>query len=1217
MYFLNLKRKDGYKTCLFYHNLLFVLRNSLFMFISLHNHSHYSLLDGLPKIGGYVKKAQEFGQHSLALTDHGTMYGVIEFYQKCTKAGIKPIIGCEMYLAPRALHLKHPGLDDKARHLLLLAKNYEGYKNLIYLSTVAHLDGFYYKPRIDKKILRKKSSGLIATSACLNGEIPKALMNNQWEKAVALVKEYQDIFGQENFYLELEYIGEFEDQIKTNLKLKELSQATNASLVAARDTHYLNDEDKIAQDVLVCVQTGKTLTDTKRLNMTGVDLSYIHPDLMTKIFIDTPEAIKNTELIAEKCNLELTLGKWHFPQVELPNNTTAEQQLINIAENGFKKKFPNPTEEEKKRLAYELQIINQKGYAAYFLIVSDLIKWARSADIVTTTRGSCAGSLVGYVTDITTLNPLAFGLPFERFLNPFRPSLPDIDMDFADNRRDEVIAYAKKKYGYDKVANIATFGTMMARGAVRDVTRVLDLPYEFGDKISKMIPFGAQGFPMTIDKALREVPELKNIYETNADAKKVLDLAKKVEGCARHVSIHAAGVVISPTPLTDFTPLQKDPKGQRNIITQYEMHAVEDAGLVKMDFLGIRNLSILGDAVKIIAQTKNIKIELDKIPLNDQKTFQYISLGHTFGMFQLGGTGMTKWLMELKPTNIKEIMAMIALFRPGPMESIPEYIARKQGKKTITYLDKKLETILKDTYGVVTYQDDLLLIAIDIAGYNWETVDKFRKAVGKKIPELMAEQEKILIEGCQKVSGWTKEKAEALWQLFDPFKGYGFNKAHAASYALVAYSTAYLKAHYPAEFMTAVMTAESEDIEKIAEAVQECQKIGIKVLSPDVNFSEPNFAYINDQEIRFGFLAIKNLGADIAQTIITERKKNGAYQSLADFLSRVETKNLNKKSLEALTKSGALDSLAERALILANTEQLLNFVRSKQKQKNNGQISLFGSLTEEKKIPELSLNSTVPADLKQRLAWEKELLGLYISGHPFAEMSELIKNYITCNCLEAKNQIGQLARVAGVILKIQKITTKAGEPMLFAIVGDLMADVEIVVFPKILKSNPDIWQEDNQVLIIGTVSEKDDKIKILAEKIYLLEKEKLSTLNEQMPTDWQNATNRKNYTNGNGFNNNYNNNHTKNNPIPTGNLEVAQSPKITKIWITLPKFFNSNIHSKLKNVFEEFQGPIPVYLNIYQSGSLRKIETDFKISYSEKSRLKLEEIVGNGNIKIE
>ena len=1183
------------------------------MFISLHNHSHYSLLDGLPKIDDYIKKAQEYSMPALALTDHGTMYGVIEFYQKCVKAGIKPIIGCEMYMAPRDLHLKHAGIDEKTRHLILWAKNYEGYKNLIYLSTVAHLDGFYYRPRIDKKILRKKSNGLIATSACLNGEIPKALLNKKQETALALVKEYQEIFGPENFYLELEYIGEVAEQIEANQKLYELSKITGAPIIAARDTHYINDEDKIAQDVLLCVQIGKTLADQKRLNMTGADLSFIKPELMAEKFKDWPEAIANTEIVAEKCQLKLTLGQWQFPKVELPDNITAEQQLINITKAGFKNKFPEPTEEEKTRLNYELEIINQKGYAPYFLIVSDLIKWARSHEIVTTTRGSCAGSLVGYATDITTLNPLDYGLPFERFLNPFRPSLPDIDMDFADNRRDEVVEYARHKYGHDKVANIATFGTMMARGSVRDVNRVLGLPYEFGDKIAKMIPFGAQGFPMTIDRALKEVPELKNIYETNAQAKEVLDLAKKVEGCARHISIHAAGVVISPTLLTDFTPLQKDPKGQRNIITQYEMHAVEEAGLVKMDFLGIRNLSILGNAVAIIEKTKNIKIILEKLPLDDKKTFQYIAAGHTFGMFQLGGSGMTKWLTQLKPTSVKEIMAMVALFRPGPMESIPEFIDRKQGRKPITYLDPKLEPILKDTYGVITYQDDLLLIAINIAGYNWETVDKFRKAVGKKIPELMAEQEKIFINGCQKHSGWSLEKAQKLWELFDPFKGYGFNKAHAASYALVAYQTAYLKAHYPAEFMTAVMTAEAEDMEKIAEAVEECRKIGLKVLPPDVNFSQPDFTYINDQEIRFGLLAIKNLGEEIANTIIAERKKNNTFKSLTDFLIRVESKNLNKKSLEALIKSGAMDSLFERGQMLANLERLLDFVRVKQKQKNNGQSSLFGSLVDENKLPELALAPATPAELKTKLGWEKELLGLYVSGHPFAEMSLLLKNQTTCPLNEVKQKINGLVLLAGDIIKVQKIITRAGEPMLFAIISDATAEIEAVVFPKILKNKPDIWQEGNQVLILGKISEKDDKPKIIVDFGYIITKDNLVSVINQAKLDQQQIINKQNWKN----NNHANSWPQNNNLTPKNNYQAPAAKPIKKIWISLPKFFNSNIHNQLKAVFNEFPGSTQVFLSIYQSGSLRKIETDFKISYHALCRQKLELIVGSGNIKVE
>ncbi|HPI67140.1 MAG TPA: DNA polymerase III subunit alpha [bacterium] len=1173
------------------------------MFISLHNHSHYSLLDGLPKIDDYIKKAVEFGMPALALTDHGVMYGVIEFYQKCLKANIKPIIGCEVYLAPRALQLKHYGVDEKNSHLILLAKNEEGYRNLMFLSTVAHLDGFYYKPRIDKKILKEKASGLIATSACLNGEIPKALRNNNLWEAEKLLKEYQEIFGPENFFLELEYIGAVKEQLEVNEKLIALAKKTGAPMIAARDTHYISDEDKIAQDVLVCVQTGKTLDDQKRLNMTGADLSFIQPEKMAEFFKAVPEAIINTERIAAMVELKLELGKLKFPQFPLPENIDPNNYLEKISWEGLNKKIPGADEETKKRLAYELEVINKKCYAPYFLIVSDLIKFAREHSIPTTTRGSAAGSLVSYTVDITTLNPLDYGLPFERFLNPFRPSPPDIDMDFADNRREEVVEYARQKYGHEKVANIATFGTMMARGSVRDVTRVLGLPYEFGDKIAKLIPFGAQGMPMTINKALGLVPELENIYKNNTDAQKVIDLAKKIEGSARHVSVHAAGVVIAPDILTNYTPLQKDPSVQRNIITQYEMHACEEVGLVKMDFLGIRNLSILGEAVKIIEKTKGIKIDLEQLPLNDKKTFDFIAAGHTFGMFQLGGTGMTKWLMELKPTSVKEIMAMVALFRPGPMESIPEFIARKQGKKKIEYLDPKLEPILKDTYGVITYQDDLLLIAINIAGYNWETVDKFRKAVGKKIPELMAEQEKIFIEGCQKHSNFSLEKALALWQLFDPFKGYGFNKAHAASYALVAYQTAYLKAHYPSEFMTAVMTAEYEDLDKIAEAVQECQNIGIRVLPPDINHSRPDFTYLSDQEIIFGLLAIKNLGADIAKAIIDNRKKEGQFKSLNDFLKRVNHKNLNKKSLEALIKSGAMDSLGERNQTLQNMDVILNFIRQRNKpENNNGQASLFGSLPKTTEERGVVLEPAPPADLKTKLIWEKELLGLYVSGHPFSETEKMVAEKITHKCGEiATLKNAQKVAIAGLIIKVQKILTRQQEPMAFAIIADSSAEIELVIFPETFKSTTEIWQNDKKIFVIGQTNFRDDKPKVAVNEVFEITQETWNEKTAKIKTET------------------IKNVYVKNgNEIKVGQKRTIPSElTITRIWITLPKFFNSNIHQKLKNIFDNYPGETKVFLKLNQSGVWRKIETDFKIFYRPEIGQKLEEIVGSGNIKTE
>ncbi len=1200
------------------------------MFIHLHNHSHYSLLDGLPKIDDYVTKALEYKMPALGLTDHGVMYGAIEFYQKCKEKGIKPIIGCEIYVAPRELHLKHHGVDDKLSHLVLLAKNYEGYKNLMFLTTVAHLDGFYYKPRVDKKILREKAAGLIATSACAQGVVATAWRQGGEKLASEAIAEFQEIFGPENFYLELEYIGNVPEQLELNQQLIKLAKKIKAPLTASRDTHYIEETDKVAQDVLLCVQTGKVLSDENRLKMTGVDLSFLHPRLMEEYFKElAPEAVKNTEKIAAECNLILDLDKWYFPNFELPTNMTAEEQLKNLAHQGLAEKFPDAAATIKQRFDYELDVICKKGYAPYFLIVSDLVKWARENKIITTTRGSAAGSLISYLVEITTLNPLEYGLPFERFLNPFRPSPPDIDMDFADDKRDLVIDYATQKYGQDKVARIVTFGTMMARAAVRDVTRVLDLPYEFGDKIAKLIPFGSQGFQMTIDRALQDNPELKEIYNQNEDMRQMIELAKKVEGCVRHASVHAAGVVIAPTSLTDFTPLQKDPSGE-NILTQYEMNACEAVGLLKMDFLGIRNLSILGKAVKIVEKTKGLKIDLENLPLADKKTFDFIGQGYTFGMFQLGGGGMTRWMMELKPTTIKDIMAMIALFRPGPMESIPEYIARKHGQKPVSYLDKKFEPILKDSYGVITYQDDVLLIAIEVAGYNWETVDKFRKAIGKKIPELMAQQEKDFVAGCQKHSGWSREKAEKLWQLFDPFKGYGFNKAHAATYALVAYQTAYLKAHYPAEFMTAVMTAESGDTDKIVEACQECTRLGINVLPPDVNFSRPDFTYISDHEIRFGLLAIKNLGEDIANTIIQERKERGVFKSLTDFLLRIESKNLNKKSLEALIKSGAMDSLCERQQMLENMERLLAFIRDKNKEKNTQQTSLFGNLNAAgEKIPVLNLMPAEPAEERIKLNWEKELLGLYLSGHPFTDFQPLLAEHVTCQCAELSEMGNGRVKVAGVVSRIQKTLTRNSEMMMFLTIEDLSAGVEVLVFPGVLKNHQLDWREEMPLLVVGRVSDKEGVPKILADKLYELNKENFSQVMEQVEKDLAIQKERfgqRYYRNGSNSYNSENRNKwsaagADNNFSQTGQKKQKSysdsKTRVSKIWIGLPKYFNSEVHDQLKQVFNQSPGACQVYLTIIQSGVVRKIETDFKITYNLEIRRQLEEIVGSGNIKIE
>ena len=854
-------------------------------FIHLHTHSHYSLLDGLAKIDDLVALAVENKMPALALTDHGNMYGAIEFYKKCKGAGIKPILGVEAYVALESMRQKRPNIDSKRYHLVLLAKNEMGYRNLIKLISASSLEGFYYKPRIDKEILRKHSDGLVGLSACLVGEIARRVGNNDFEAAEKAAKEYEDIFGKGNFFIEIMHHPNIENFQKIQDGLVVVAKKTGIPLVATQDIHYAKPEDSKAQDILVAIQRNQSLADTDRSAYINEDFSFRSGEEMEKLFKDYPQAIENTAKVAEMCNLKLELGNWVFPKIKLPNGKTAEEQLREEAEKGFKEKFGSSEDKEeiRKRMEYELEVIKTKGYSPYFLIVADILNWAHKQNIVTTTRGSAAGSVVSYLTGITNVDPIKYDLPFERFLNPRRPSPPDIDMDIADDRRDEVIGYVKEKYGIDHVAQIGTFGTMAARAAVRDVTRALGKPYLLGDKIAKLIPFGSQGFLMTIEQAIKITPELKEMYKNDKEVQEIVGLAQKIEGCARHISVHAAGVVISPTKLTDFVPLQREPNGEK-IITQYDMHAVEDAGLLKFDFLGIKNLAILGNVVRLVKKIHNKEIDIENLPLDDEKTFKLLANGDTIGVFQLGGSGMTRWLKELKPTDFNDIMVMIALFRPGPMANIPTYIKRKHGKEPVTYTDPRLEKIIGRTYGVVTYQEDVLLIAIKLAGYNWETVDKFRKAIGKKIPVEMARQEKTFIEGCQRHGGLTQKKAEELWQLFDPFKGYGFNRAHAASYGKVAYQTAYMKANYPAEFMTAVLTSDSGDTDKISTAIAECKKIGIPVLPPDINESFGDFTAVAIKDgslsdnkgssfaIRFGLFTIKNLGAEIADAIIEERK---------------------------------------------------------------------------------------------------------------------------------------------------------------------------------------------------------------------------------------------------------------------------------------------------------------------------------------------------------
>jgi DNA polymerase-3 subunit alpha len=1029
-----------------------------------------------------VRIAKENSMPAMAITDHGNMYGAIEFYKECKKVGIKPIIGCEVYVAERKLTDKEPGIDNKRYHLILLAKNLKGYKNLMRIVSEANLKGYYYKPRVDMDLLREFSEGIIALSGCMGGKLSRAVLNGDMDKARELIREHQDVFGKENYFIEIQSHPKIEKDAELREKLIALAKEFDIKVVATQDSHYPCRDDHKAHHTLLQVNTGTDGKDASKFEFSEDDFSLIDTETALKYFSDYPEAVINTNIVADMCeDYEIELGVPYFPEFKIEGDRDPNEVLKELAYAGFSFRKLEQNETYQTRLEYELGIIKQKGYATYFLVVGDLLRYARENGILTNIRGSVAGSLTTYLLGITNVDPISYKLPFERFLNPERPSLPDIDMDFADNRRGEMIAYVKSKYGEDRVAQIGTFGTMMAKGSVRDVARALGYEYSIGDRIASMIPLGSQGMPMTIDHAMELVPELSEAYKKESVTREIIDLAKKMEGCVRHVSVHAAGVVISPKPLYEFTPVQFDPKGG-DIITQYDMYQIEDVGLPKFDFLGIRNLSILADAVKIVKFTKNIEVDLDNVDLEDEKTFKLLASGQTEGLFQLNGSGMTAYLKQLKPTTIHDINAMVALYRPGPMQFIPLYIERKYKPHLIKYLDEALEPILKQTYGVLVYQDDLLLIAIHIAGYSWGEADKFRKAVGKKIPEEMAKQKEHFITGCVEHSKWPLKKAQELWNWIEPFAAYGFNKAHSASYGRVAYQTAYMKANYPVEYMTAILTAESGDVEKISQIVTECKAMKIEVLPPNINESFKDFTYINENTIRFGLYTIKNLGGDIGEAIIEERKKNGKYTSIGNFLDRVKHKNLNKKSLEALIKSGSMDELGERGQLLANVEDMLTY--NKEGNKNNqNQISLFGG-DSSIKMPEFKLREALASKQSEKLSWEKELLGLYISGHPLERLrAKLEAKPINIKKIKEELGNGHPLAIGGMITTVKKVITKNNDAMAFITIEDLTGSIEAVIFPKLYKDNINLIEPEKCVAISAKVTIRNGEKSLAIEGI--------------------------------------------------------------------------------------------------------------------------------------
>lgn len=1044
-------------------------------FVHLHTHSHYSLLEALPKIPDLVKTAKKAGMPALALTDAGNLYGAIEFYKECIDQEIKPIIGVDFYVASRTRHDKEARIDNQRTRLILLAKDSVGYQNLLQLVTASFLEGFYYKPRIDKELIEKHKDGLIAI-------LPSFVKTDVEE----LCQYYKSVFG-DDFYIEITHHPEITDHDERINNRVELAKKNNYPLVAAHDVYYLKAEDRQARNTILSIQghmgtmaEGGTFSDEEE------DFSFIDQKTAVKYFKDLPEALANTIKIANQCNLKLELGKWVFPNYVAATGKTYDNELQDLVYAGLIERHITETSEIKKRIEYELKIIRDKGYSPYFLVAADLLKYAHTHGILTNTRGSAAGSMVTYLTGITTVDPLKFDLPFERFLNPDRPSPPDVDLDIADNRRDELVEYARQKYSMGHVAQIGTFGTMMARGAVRDVTRALGFGYDLGDQIAKLIPMGAQGFPMTIERAYKESPELKNLYESNEDAKTVLDMAQKIEGNARHISVHAAGVVISPKPLTEYTALQYDTKGENKIITQYDMYSIEEAGLLKFDFLGIRNLAIIADTFERIKKIEGKDIKLEDIPIDDKKTFEMLARGETEGTFQLNGSGMTKNLMDLKPNTIHDINVMVALYRPGPMDNIQEYIARKHGRKPVTFMHPKMRNFLDTTYGVLVYQDDLLMTAIEVAGYSWGEVDKFRKAVGKKIPEEMKKQHIMFVDGCVKNGGMSKEKAEALWDLFVPFQGYGFNKAHAASYGHIAYVTAYLKANFPAIYMSAVLTAESGDVETIGIMVNECKRMGIDVLPPSINESFSQFSVIkggdDKYKIRFGLTTIKNFGVGISSSITAERKQNGKFENLADFLDRVKDKNLNKKSLESLIKSGALDDFGDRGLLLHNLESLLSYHKERASTPEN-QSSLFGLMEDSTTLPTLRLEPAPEATLKDKLSWEKELLGLYVSGHPLEEFRDkLLAKNINIKKLEEFREGAEVV-IGGMIEEIRDVLTKNNERMVFMKLADFSGSIEVAIFPRVLTEFRQFIQDNSCIAIKGRVSKRKGETSFIAEKI--------------------------------------------------------------------------------------------------------------------------------------
>ncbi len=1066
-------------------------------FVHLHLHTEYSLLDGANRIADLFARAAEYDLSAIGLTDHGNMFGSLEFYRMGKQAGIKPILGCELYVAPgsRFDRSSTHGISDASYHLTVLVKDYQGYRNLIKLVTAGYLEGFYYRPRIDKELLAKHHEGLIILSGCLSGEVLHCLASGQEEQGREAARWYQEMLGEENYFLEIQR-HDLEGEAQFNDALLRLSRDLHIPLVATNDCHYLRAADAPAHDVLLCIQTGKTLSDPKRLSFSSDDFYFKSPQEMADRFRDLPGALEQTLAIAERCNLEIPLGETHLPRYQVPVGYTLDSYLETLVAEGLEHRLqsmerrgqrltPEVVQSYRQRADFELRVIQQMGYSGYFLIVWDFIDYAKRQGIpVGPGRGSAAGSLVAYTLGIADLDPLRYNLLFERFLNPERVSPPDIDIDFCQERRDEVIEYVTQKYGKENVAQIITFGTMMAKGVIRDVGRALDVPYGEADRIAKLVP---NRLNITLATAIKEEPRLQEVERQGGQMGRLMVTARALEGLVRHASTHAAGVVISPEPLTEYLPLYKGTKGE--MVTQYAMDDIEQLGLLKMDFLGLRTLTVLRNTLHLIKDSRGEELTLEGIPLEDLKTYQLLSEARTFGVFQLESRGLRDILRKLKPSLFEDVIALVALYRPGPLGSgmIDDFIQRKHGRAQVEYMLPELEPILRETYGIIVYQEQVMQIASTIAGFSLGKADLLRRAMGKKKPEVMAEQRDAFVKGAVERT-FDRKKADELFDLMAHFAGYGFNKSHSAAYALIAYWTAYLKAHYPREYMAALLTSEVQNADKVIRYINEAREMGINILSPDVNESYRDFRVVGER-IRFGLAAVKNVGDNAIEAIIATRQEWGRFTSLFDFCQRVNLKVVNRRMVESLIKCGAFDAFGEtRAQMIGCLDEYLDAAQRRQRDHEDGQISMFDAVEETLQLsPHRGGAGTPEWEQSQLLASEKEVLGFYITGHPLARFARQLRLYTTANTQTlAEFRDGEKVSLGGMILKSRLQMTRKGDRMAFVTLEDVQGQVEAIVFPEVYKEFGEALETDQPVLVRGVVDWGDDSAKIIVDRIVSL-----------------------------------------------------------------------------------------------------------------------------------